>query len=135
MRVIGVEYIDKKLREMEPKLSKKVLRTALRRALKPAQQVARGIVPKRSGLLRKSLKIRAGKRSKKGITMTVSTSSTDNLYTGKSFYGGFVHDGAKNRDGTKRKGNPFMKLARDQSEDTVRSIVKREILSQIGLIL
>lgn len=132
--ITGIEYIDRKLKEMEPKLSKKILRQALRKALKPAQAKAREIVPKRTGTLRKSIKVRAG-RSRKGITMTVATSSSDNLYVGKSFYGGFVHDGAKNRNGTRREGRPFMKDARDAAKDQCISIAKQEILSRIGLIL
>jgi HK97 gp10 family phage protein len=74
------------------------MRPALRAGGKPVLAAAKANAPKKSGSLRKSLKLRAGKRSRRGIyvvTLLLSTSKDDNLFTGKAFYGAFQEFGFK----------------------------------------
>ena len=61
----GDKKLDRALKAMGPKLTKKILRKAVRRAAKPVLTTARARVPIDEGDLKRSLKIRAMKRSRR----------------------------------------------------------------------
>lgn len=92
------------LKSLTPALEKKALRTALRTAAKPILATARANAPKTQGTkhpdrpppgtLRKSIKIRAFKRTRKGrVGFSIGMGSKD--YVGKAFYGSFQEYGWK----------------------------------------
>lgn len=97
----GLGPINRKLRSLEAKVAKKVIRQSMRQALKPVQTEAKAEAPKDGGALAKAIKIRSGGRGRKGAIILRIVITKD------SFPGIFY---AAFRDlGTKRmKADPFM---------------------------
>jgi HK97 gp10 family phage protein len=80
------------LRELPDKLVKGALRKSLREAAKTVLRGAKFRAPRKSGLLTKTLKVRAFKRTRKNVVgFTVGTAAGD--YKGQSFYGAFQEYG------------------------------------------
>src|SRR5438045_385111 len=99
--ITGVKEIDRALRSLPAKIAKKVIRQAMRTALKPVKDEVKLIAPKRSGNLAKSIKLKAGTRSRTKIRLNVSIGDRD--FTGKTFYGAMVELGT-----VKMEGQHFM---------------------------
>ncbi len=94
----GIKEIDRKLRDLEPKVTKKHLRKALRAGQKIVAAAVREEAPRDSGFLAKQVKIRATKRSRKRIGVDV-------VIPGKPFY---EAGPAKSRAGGKgKRSTPF----------------------------
>lgn len=105
----GVDALIGSFERLSTKLQNRILRDALRPAAKViADNVKRGTPvgppsywkgPKgkskehHGGDLKKSIKVRAAKRSRTSIGMNVQTGATDNLFVGDQFYGAFVEFG------------------------------------------
>lgn len=87
----GADEIQRLLSELEPKLQRKVIRQALRKAAKPIQSAAKADAPTKTGRLRKAIKIRAAKRKKGTIGINVAIADRD--FTGAKFYGAFENYG------------------------------------------
>lgn len=85
----GDDELNRKLAALTNQQAREAIKKAARPALKPCLQTARRVAPKRSGKLRRSIKIRAIARSRSRIGARVTTSASDNVYSGKTFYGGF----------------------------------------------
>ena len=66
--LVGVEELLKKLRDLRGAAIRKIYRQAIREAARPVLATAKQIVPIKSRRLQKSLKIRAGRRSKRLIS-------------------------------------------------------------------
>jgi HK97 gp10 family phage protein len=92
IEVKGLKELEAKLRELAK--PQKIVRQGLRAGAKPIQKTAKALAPKQSGKLAKSIRVRAGKPNKKGrLTVIVTTSGKDNLFTGATYYGAFVELG------------------------------------------
>jgi hypothetical protein len=83
--------IATRLKEIDAKMSKKYIRQALRPAAKIVQAQLIADSPAGTGNIRGAFRVRAAKRSRKGITMVVSLTSS--LFKSKTFYAGFVNYG------------------------------------------
>ncbi len=82
------------LNNLTPALEKKALRTALRESSKPILSAAKARAPRDTGALKKSLRIKAFKRTRKGkVGFSIGTSSLGSAYQGKQFYGAFQEYG------------------------------------------
>jgi len=68
----GLDKFQKKLMSMEKNLQHKVVRTALREEMKEFQSDAKAYAPKDDGQIKKNIKVRASKRSRKSIGINVS---------------------------------------------------------------
>jgi HK97 gp10 family phage protein len=93
MPIHFVDNIIGKLSELENKAANKVTRKALRAGAKVIQTQAQANAPVKSGLLKKSIKVRAGK-SRKGI-ISIIVGVGKKWFTGPSFYAAFVEFGHK----------------------------------------
>ena len=122
----GVKEIDKKLKKIGPKISKKIVRKAMRPATKVVRDEAKANCPVDSGTLRQSIKVRAGKRSRQKIELLVTTSGTDNLFTGSAYYGGMVEWGTAHQT-----AQPFMRPAYDSKKNEAKKIARTNMLSLI----
>ena len=93
--VLGIPELDRKLRSLPAKLEKKVVRQALREALKPLLAATRQAAPQGlTGQLRRAVRLRAAKRTRKGnIRFIVQIGA--GFFVGKTFYGSFVELGTK----------------------------------------
>jgi len=92
--VTGIKEIDRKLKDLEPKLAKKVIRREIRKSLKPIEAEARVLAPVGlTGRLSKAIRIKAGRSRRGQIKLIVSIDRKD--LPAEVFYGGFVNWGTK----------------------------------------
>ena len=106
---------------METALEKKVLRTAMREAARPILEHAKAHAPVRTGLARRSLKIRAIKRTRKG-NVGVVVQTRDGDFKGDAFYVSFYEYGSSHQP-----ARPFMRGAFDTQKGQALLIAQREI--------
>lgn len=91
----GDKALDRNLHQLEAKLQRKVFNRAGREAVKPIAAKARQNAPKDTGRLRKSIKVRATKRSRRGVGIKVTTGDRSGDFGGKGYYGAFLEYGHK----------------------------------------
>lgn len=120
--VKGLKETIKKLQNLEPKVAKKVVRKTLRTGAKIMQTEVKQNVPVDEGNLRKSLKVKAGKRKKGSISVAVTTSAEDNLYKGDQFYGAFQEFGT-----SKMQGKHFMEQSFNAKENEARQVMTESL--------
>jgi HK97 gp10 family phage protein len=106
-KLVGGDELFRRLHELPAKVAKTIGRRALRDGAKEILLQAKANVPVRSGRLKKSLKVRAGKQRKKE-TISVLVSTGKKWFTGDTFYGAFVEFG--HRFGRRRLGNSRRKV-------------------------
>lgn len=88
---IEMKQLLKNLNSLEKKVAKKVLRKALREGSKIFLSAAKSNAPTDTGELKRSLKLRAIKKSRNWAGITVGTSKGD--YQGDQYYGAFQEFG------------------------------------------
>lgn len=93
MKVIGAKEVERKLKELEPKLAKKVLKRGLRAGAKIVRKAAQSKAPIKTGGIKKGIKVRAGKTKKGFISIRVGVGNQ--WFTGPNFYAAFVEFGHK----------------------------------------
>lgn len=92
--ITGVKELMEKLDQFEPKLRKKILRKTLRKAAKPVLATARRYVPVDTAALKKSLKVRALKRSRRHKhRVGIAVMTSEGWFKGDEYYGAFVEFG------------------------------------------
>lgn len=122
----GVPELDRRMKSLGLKLGKKIVRKAARRAIKPVQSAAQRRAPKDTGALRKSIKIRAMKRSRSNFGVVVTTgASAGNAFSGDQFYGAFQEFGWKtgkrgSDNRTEVEGVHFMENAAEAKRRSVQ---------------
>lgn len=137
INVTGVPSIDRKLRTLPDKVARKVLRQAIRKGLKPVRAEAQRLVPVDSGLTKRSIKVRAWPKRRRGqVALEVRTADGD--YQGETFYAAFVEFG--HFQGPRAAGGrrtwvperPFMRPAFDNKKRAARKVAIREIHAGIA---
>lgn len=118
--IIGVPALDRAMKKLTPVVQKKVVRFAIRRAMKPVLAAAKANAPHEEGLLRSALKIRAAKRSRKAISIFVRIGEGD--FRGETFYGAFQEYGTRT---IPAKG--YLRQAYDEAGPTARDIALQGI--------
>lgn len=142
----GDKELIRTLRGLETKLQNKALRTASRKAGKVVATAAKGNAPVDSGQLKRAIKVRAIKRQRNRVGVTVGSSKAD--YTGEQFYLSFVELGhrigkrkshKKQTDEQKAKDTrpfvepqPFLKPALENNKAQVETVFVSEIRNQIN---
>lgn len=81
------------LKNLENKVSGKIMRKALRAGAKVCQQQMKADAPVKSGATRDAVKVKAAKRSKNRVAIAVSIGM--GWFKGTTFYAGFVEFGHK----------------------------------------
>lgn len=153
--IVGVEELIKKLKELPEKLEKKLIRSSLRVAgnillRRTKDECPIGVGTKNPGALKKSLKLRAPRRSRKNkgkIRLRIITNAEDNLFKGDTYYGGFVEFGhrigKRPRAAAKRKfgdvrgivpPNPFMKRAATAARGEVIAAFRSDLAGKIAAL-
>jgi len=123
----GDKALDKKLSTLEGKVRNKIARKAIRKAAKPVLDAAKANVPVESGKLRKSLTIRALRKSSKNkFRVGARVTTRDGLFSGETFYGGFVEFGTATQ-----APRPFLIPALASNSGRVDSILREEIRTAI----
>lgn len=116
LNVVGLRLIEKKLKLLEPKIAKGIVRKNLRAAAKPILKAAKANCPVLTGRLRKSLKIRVLKKRKSSYALQVSPSK--GWAKGEEFYGGFVEFGTVDMP-----AQPFVRPAFDVHKKSSQKIL------------
>lgn len=130
--ITGVKKIDKRLKQLPPKVQKKVVRQAIRKALKVVQKEVQSQVPIDTGLTKRNVKVRAVKKRRRDtISIDVRVQGNESLINktaeGKPvFYPAVVEYG---REGV--APNPFMRRAFEAKGAEARAMAMQDILDGI----
>ena len=132
----GAKELARKLDNLPKRVEKKVLRQALRSGMRPIHMAAQAYAPIDTGKLKRSIKLRAIKRNRKGF-VGVKITTGSGFFRGEEFYGAFQEFGW--RQGPRRLGNQrrqvpgkhFFLRAANNKKDQAAGIVTQEIASGI----
>lgn len=108
----NIKDIEELFEKHLPSEAKKALRTASREGAKVVARAAKAKVPKDTGTLRRSIRVRSIKRSRVKVGSRVITG--EGFFKGETFYGGFVEFGTKYM-----KARPFLRPAADENREKV----------------
>jgi hypothetical protein len=104
LNVLGDAELAAQFDALAGRVQKKVLRDALRPAAKVIQQAVQGLIQSRTGTAAESLKVRAGKRSRRyPDRVTVNVITAGGWFRGLAFYFPFADLGHK--AGSRKLGN------------------------------
>lgn len=79
LSVLGIPELDKRLDELEKKAAMKAVRPALRDGMKAILPFVLALVPRRTGALARTIKVRAAKRKKGRVGAVIVTGTRDQL--------------------------------------------------------
>ncbi len=128
LRLVRDKALIKKLLALPKKVAVPAIRKGTRAGAKVILPTARNNAPRLSGKLRKSIKVRAIKRSRQFIGARVTTSASGNLFTGETYYGGFHEYGT-----AKLTAKEFLQRAVDTKETAAIEATTRTIASEITM--
>lgn len=98
IELTGDRQLDEYLRSLPVRVTKGGMRKATREVAKFVLQLAKGYAPERTGALIASLKVRAApRRRSKPWLVSTSVRTGKSLFTGDTFYGGFLEYGTVER--------------------------------------
>lgn len=124
----GDKKLNRKLKKLTGKDQKKVVRKATRKAIKPIQKQAKQNIRshRESGKLEKSIKVRAVKRTRRGIGVRVTTGRAGNDFDGETFYGAFVEYGHKTgaRGSSGRRDVKALRFMANAAKTERRRVIK-----------
>lgn len=122
----GMEQLDRRLLDLEPKLSRSILRTAVRRAANVVRDAARAGAPKgKTGVLRRSIRttLRRGKPGLTVASVSAGSSTAAQKRRGQdAFYARFVERGHKIVPRSKGGGRTSISSRRRLAEDRRRKL-------------
>lgn len=129
-----VELI-RKLNSLPGRVQRGAFRTAARKSGKILASEQKRRAPVESGQTKRAIKVRAIKRTRTGVGVTVGTSQKD--YTGDQFYAAFVEYGHK--QGHRRLGanrvfipaRPFLRPAFDAKIGEMEAVYRSELKVQL----
>lgn len=128
----GFEEVNRILNNFRGPNLRRAMSRAQRAALRPVLRESKRFAPVgETGNLRRSMKLRAGRRRRGRILHRVTTSSKDVQNQSGVYYGGFVHWGTTSPDGVKQLENPWLEEAadnvRNEIEGIMASTLRREL--------
>ncbi|MGC9260915.1 MAG: HK97-gp10 family putative phage morphogenesis protein [Phycisphaerae bacterium] len=141
IQIINEKAIVDALGRMDKVARGRILRTALRAAARPIRETARSLVPVKSGDLRKSIRVKAAKRSSGSISFLIDT----NFYGEFVEYGHIIGKRLKGRFSSKEtykaaglakgrtfvEAKPFLRPAFDQHEASSKAAASKIILDAV----
>jgi HK97 gp10 family phage protein len=135
VEITGITEALTKLKTLDGKVQKGVVRRSLRKGAKIFQKAAQSAAPVASGLTKSAIKIRAGKAKKGTYRLNVGVGASD--YQGETFYAAFVLYGHK--VGSRKLGdartlvpaNNWLLKAKEKSEQQVAGTVVDQLLHEV----
>jgi HK97 gp10 family phage protein len=128
--ITGLKELDRQLGELPKALGKKIVRKAVREAARPVLADAKAAVPVDSGDLKKSLKLKAFKRSRKRPgTFGIQVCTRSGWFQGKQFYGGMVEFGHK----VGKRTNRIKRLQKAAAR--TKRVTAGRLLARVALLL
>lgn len=137
-KVIGIREVVQRLHQVETKLERKILRKAAREAARPIRAKAESLAPMDSGRLKRSIKIRAKKRSRRGFGVNVWTGTREELEIdseARGYYPMSLEYGFVTASGTRVAERSFMRRALEEETETALDIFEREVLTGLEAAL
>lgn len=136
IQVRGATAIIRALARLEKREAKKIIRRALRMVAKKITERAKMLAPVDTGRLKRAIRTRAGKRSRRYIAV-VSTIG-EGQFQGETFYGGFQEWGWKTgkRGSDNRRdvpGKHFMQGAAEQVGPQAAEAATQQIAAELGI--
>lgn len=123
--VDGLAEAERALRELGPKIAKRVLRKAVKAGGNRVLLAAQLKSPYDTGLLLSTLVARTGTSKKRGtVSARVGMKAGD--FKGEAFYGSFVEYGTKHME-----ARPYLRPAFDEQRDNALGIMRRELAAGI----
>jgi len=126
--VTGVREIDRKLKTLEPRVQRKVLRQAMRSGMKVVLQDALMRVPVLTGLLKKNIKLRAMKRKRNRVVLLVQVRSDPGLIKVSKAGVRYFYPTAVEFGHGSVPPHPFMRPAYDLQGPQARDTTMHELL-------
>jgi HK97 gp10 family phage protein len=123
--ITGVKEIRRAYRELPKRLANKVIRGAIRKALKPVAARVKQLTPRDTGTLAAATKVRARAKRKRGV-IALDVIQGEGSFKGATFYGGFQNFGTK-----KLEGKHYVERAFDETKDAATAQVSSEISAGI----
>ncbi len=124
IKITGQKELDKVLKLLPRRLSRKIVRGALRAAAKPMLKDAKAGIPKKTGLTRKDLKVRNIKNSNP-IAVAIAGSTSKG---GRDYIMRFLERGRKGQP-----AKPFLRPAFDRNKAESVKILALEIRKRLLL--
>jgi HK97 gp10 family phage protein len=130
VEIKGIAELQKKLFEYNKKVGIQTTNLALRNGAKFMLAHIRNYTPVETGRLKKSIKIRASKKNRlnknKTVGLYITISEGKNKADKKgAFYGHFVHNGHRFKNGTVVPPRPWIENAfQDHKEECLRIIIR-----------
>jgi hypothetical protein len=134
--VTGVKEIDRAFKELPTAVAKKVVKQAIRKALKPLLSEARSTAPIDTGAMKKSIKIkvggqRSGRRKSRILLRILPQTIVQKDGSGQpistKFYAKFIEEGWTSRGGNWIAGVHWMESAFKSKKAQVRADAMKEI--------
>ena len=104
---------------------KHAMQFAAKKSLAPVKKLAQGIAPKKTGKLRRAVRIRVLKRSRVRVGARVVVGSNDSMFRGRTFYAAFQEYGWKTG---KRASNQDLGVAKRKR----RTAAQREEIDRMN---
>lgn len=130
--VKGLRELERKLRKLPDKLAGQALNFALRKAAKPVQDEAMRLVPRKSGVLQRSIVIRKQRSSNPRNHAQMNVGVRKNAKSGGDpYYWRFVEFGFTKRDGSFYPARPFLRPALERTHREATRIFADELEKRI----
>jgi HK97 gp10 family phage protein len=123
--ITGVRELQRAYRELPKRLANKVIRQAVRKALKPVATRVKELTPKDTGLLAKGTKVRARAKKRRGV-IALDVIQGEGSFKGQTFYGGSQNFGTK-----KLSALGYFERAFDDTKEAAAAQVSSEIAGGI----
>lgn len=124
VRLEGADELRRALLELPRVVARKVVRQAAREAGRPIQKQAKREAPDDTGTLKASIKLRAIKRTKKLIGVTIRTGTPTELGNPIARYAGVQEYGAPRRN---QPAQPYLRPALFENDEKALGILRRMI--------
>jgi len=123
--VLGIAEIDKKMRRLEPKIAKQVVRKEIREAMKPILAAAKEAAPVgETGQLKAAIRLRVGKVKRGTGQIKFVVMIGKGFFKGDQYYGGFVHFGTN-----RMHARLFLTAVYERLKDSAKSRAIQGILA------
>ena len=124
LKIIGLDELADDFKELEKSMAKKVVRAAARAGARVATNKIKQAAPKKSGKLKKSIKVKNLKQSE------TPSGATSGVTFGDAFHGWFLEEGTVNM-----AAQPFTRPTWDANIDEIEKATKNKLAEGIDKVL
>lgn len=122
VEIKGLKELLRDLKQLEPKVAKKILRRSTKKGLEPVKKEVEAIAPRDTGALASSLKIKPGRRKRNTISRVVQFG--EGFFKGHTWYAGVQEFGAPKKN---VRAKHFMQRAYEATRSQAAKIATDDI--------